>query len=50
MSFRTVSCPFYYRPAHHRRSVLTSFGIVLGCVLALLGLMYLIMFFLMQSS
>jgi hypothetical protein len=40
----TVSQLFYYGPTHHRASVLTSFGIVLGCVLALLGLMYLINF------
>ena len=48
-----MSRPFYYRRVHHgdnrREYLLTAFGIVLGCVLAIMVFVSLINFFILES-
>jgi hypothetical protein len=43
-AFAAVPHPYYYHRVRRRVSVLTSFGIALGCVLALLAVIYVIEF------
>ena len=42
MPYRAVPHPFYYRRVQRRESLLTAFGIVLGCVIAVLLAIYFI--------